>query len=499
MPTRNLAAPDLTSWHEPDLTVLRDGRHSPPGMPISAFGPWGDWISTAAEAAACPLDYVAAPLLATVSALIGNARWAQAAPGWAEPPHLWIGAVGDSGNGKSPGADCLMRDVLPEIERRMLADFPDRLQGWRASIEFAKAGIVRWQRELREAERRGASAPMPPLAIAPIEPQVPRLRQNDVTIEKVAELLANAAPKGLLIVRDELAGWIGSMNVYHSGGRAFWIEAYGGRSYRVERRSHPEPFIIPRLAVAVYGGTQPDKLARLMRGCDDGLLGRMLWVWPEPVPFRLGCQAPRIDWAIRALDRLRELDLQPGDPPTPIMVPLTEEGRRLIETFGRDMQERQKNAGGLLRAAFGKARGQALRLALVLEILWWCGEDGTSPPPSQLSPRAFSTAAGLIDGYFMAMAEGVYGNFAVTTPDRNAAVLARWILSTRPNEIHIRRMQREVRLPGLRTAEHIREAAEVLVAAGWLRPPVPNTAFGPRARLAYLVNPRLRLAMQRCE
>ena len=77
-------------------------------------------------AAACPVDYVAAALLAGISALIGHARWAQATPGWAEPPHLWIGAVGDSGNGKSPGADCLMRDVLPEIERRMLADFPDR-------------------------------------------------------------------------------------------------------------------------------------------------------------------------------------------------------------------------------------------------------------------------------------------------------------------------------------------------------------------------------------
>jgi Protein of unknown function (DUF3987) len=378
----------MTSCHEPDLSVLQCGRRSPPRMPISTFGLWGDWILTAAEAAACPFDYVAAPLLATVSALIGNARWAQAAPGWAEPPHLWIGVVGDSGNGKSPGADCLMRDLLPEIERRMLADFADRLRGWRASIELAKAVTARWQNELRDAEKRAFQAPMPPLAIAPLEPQAPRLRQNDVTIEKVAELLANAAPKGLLIVRDELAGWIAGMNAYHGGGRTFWIEAYGGRPYRVERKSHPDPFIIPRLAVAVYGGTQPEKLARLMREGDDGLLGRILWVWPEPVPFRLGHRAPRVEWAIRALDRLRELDLQPGDPPMPIMVPLTDEGRSMIETFAGKIQDRQKGAGGLLRAAFGKARGQALRLALVLEMLWWCGEDGASPPPIGISPRA---------------------------------------------------------------------------------------------------------------
>src|ERR1700746_2841080 len=100
-------------------------------------------------------------------------------------------------------------------------------------------------------------------------------------------LLASAAPKGLLILRDELSGWFAGMNAYNDGGRAFWIEAYGGRPFRVERVKHPEPIVIPRLAVAVYGGTQPDKLTPLISEADDGLLGRMLWVWPDPIPFRL--------------------------------------------------------------------------------------------------------------------------------------------------------------------------------------------------------------------
>jgi hypothetical protein len=42
--------------------------------------------------------------------------------------------VGESGSGKSPGTDCFMRDVLPEIERGMGADFVDRLWSWRADI-----------------------------------------------------------------------------------------------------------------------------------------------------------------------------------------------------------------------------------------------------------------------------------------------------------------------------------------------------------------------------
>ena len=278
------------SWPEPDMSVLQPGRARAPRLPITAFGPaWAEWIRNAAEAAACPPDYVAAPLLAMASALIGNARWAQATPGWVEPPHLWLGVVGESGTGKSPGADCLMRDVLPEIERRMRADFPDRLRGWRVQIELDRLAKERWRQELRKAGIRRAVAPSAPVLVTVRpEPQMPRLRQHDVTIEKVAELLSYAAPKGLLIVRDELAGWIAGMNNYHAGGRAFWIEAYGGRPYLVERKASPSPIIVPRLAVAVYGGTQPDRLVRLLREADDGLLARLLWVWPEPIPFRLG-------------------------------------------------------------------------------------------------------------------------------------------------------------------------------------------------------------------
>jgi hypothetical protein len=373
----------------------------------------------------------------------------------------------------------------------MIADYPDRLREWRADVEFAKAAEEKWRSEVRDAQARGVPPPLPPRNTAGPEPQSPRLCQHDVTIEKVACLLAGSAPKGLLINRDELAGWIEGMTAYNDAGRAFWVEAYGGRPYRVERQKHPEPIVIPRLAVAVYGSTQPDKLAVLIRDADDGLLGRMLWAWPEPVLFRLAQAAPRAQWAITALDRLRELDLQPGDLPQPIMVPLTDEARDMIEEFGREMQERQSSAGGLLRSALGKARGAALRLSLVLELLWWCGEDGMTPPPSAISGRAFAAAALLMGDYFIPMAERVYGDAAASREDRNATTLARWIMRERPAEMHVRHIQREVRLPGLSTADDIHAAAGVLVEADWLRSPAPSAEFGPRARVAYPVNPRL--------
>jgi hypothetical protein len=486
---------EAQGWGAPDMGVLRLHRRPPPVFPIEIFGDkWGEWITEAAKAASTPPDYVMLPLLSTVSTLIGNARWAQASAKWVEPPHLWTAACGDSGDGKSPGTDCLFRDVLPELEHRMTGDFPERHHEWLAAVAADAAAKKNWEQEQRAALKEGKSftKPMPTPTVSDVEPERPRLRQNDVTIEQVAAILASAAPKGVMIVRDELVGWLDGMNAYHPAGRAFWNESYGGRPYRVERRKHSgHPIDIPRLAVAVCGGTQPDRLVKLLEGADDGLLARIQWGWPDPIPFKLGHEAPGVAWAIEALDRLRELNLAPGDPPAPILTPLTPEGQRLIEKFGQEMQERRTDTGGLLRSAFGKARGTALRISLNLELLWWCGQDGFPLPPDHITPRALAAAAMLVSDYFMPSAGRVFGDAGASETERNAATLARWIVKEHPPEVHVRHLQREVRLPGLRTAEQIKKAADTLIETDWLRAPA-KTVFGqPRSKVTYPVNPKV--------
>jgi hypothetical protein len=483
-------------WADPDMEVPGLHRRSPPHLPFVVFGEaWGPWIAAAANAAACPADYVAMPLLATASALIGNARWPSAGKRWKEPPHLWIGPVGDSGTGKSPGADALMDEVLPELERRMCGDYPDRHRLWCAETETHAAAQSVWKSEVRSAQKMGTPPPDPPSAPGP-EPQMPRLVQSDTTIEKVATLLAQAAPKGLMIVRDEIAGWIAGMSTYNDAGRQFWLEAYGGRFYRVERQKHPEPIDVPRLAVAVYGGTQPDRLARLLRDPDDGLLARFLWSWPTPVPFDIAERAPDIEFAIRSLDRLRMLELfTPGlmdteEKPRPVLVPLDAEALTAIKRFGGAAQIEQEAAAGLMRSAWGKARGHVLRLALVLEFLWWCAIDGIDEPPRDIGVDAIDAAITLVREYFLPMAERVYGDASATAVERHAAMLARWILKTSATEVYVRDMLRNNRLAGMTTADAIHDAAKALVEADWLFPPTLSGDQG-RRREAYRVNPRV--------
>ena len=483
-------------WGAPDLAVMRLGRRAPPPLPLDVFGPaWAAWITGTAEASACPPDYVATCLLAAASALIGHSRWVQATPGWREPPHLWLANVGDSGTGKSGGADALNRDILPTLEARMLGDFPERLAQWQAAAAADAARQETWLKDVKEATKNGCAPPMPPKReAAPHEPEPPRLRQTDVTIERLGLILAGAALKGIVVMRDEISGWLLSLNQYNDSGRAFWIEAYGGRPYRIERVKHPVPVVIPRLAVSVFGSIQPEKLSELFRDADDGLLARFLWAWPDPIEFRLSRRAPGTQFAADALDRLRALDLMPGDAETserPFYVPLAEAALPALEAFARDMQCHQEDAGGLMRSTYGKARGVAIRLALVLAYLRWCAEDGIAPPPAEVPEAAFLDACDLVAEFFMPMAERVYGDAAATPDQRRAATLARWIWKTRPAVVHVRTLQRETRLPGLTSAEPIHAACAELIEAGWLKLPPKAAAFQQRTAAKYPINPAI--------
>ncbi len=67
-------APGAEPLAAPDMSVLRLGHRAPPALPLDVFGAqWGKWITNAAQAAAAPPDYVALPLLAAASGLIGHA------------------------------------------------------------------------------------------------------------------------------------------------------------------------------------------------------------------------------------------------------------------------------------------------------------------------------------------------------------------------------------------------------------------------------------------
>lgn len=475
----------------PDLAVLRMHRRAAPALPLDLFGPfWSGWIADAAEGASAPPDYTASALLAAASALIGNARHVVAWPGWCEPPVLWCASVGDPSSGKSPAADPVMH-ILAEIEGRDAIGFPMLRRQWETAREGARARKARWQGEVKEAAKIGnPPPPMPADADDPPEPQRPRVRAGDATMERLAAMLAGL-PKGLLYTRDELAGWIASFDRYSAGGdRAFWIEAYGGRPYTIDRVKHPEPVHVPHLSVAIHGGIQPERLSAIMADADDGLLPRFLFAWPDRVPYRRAAQTADRTVGLAALSRLAALRLAPdaSGTPRPVCVPLDNEAADTLHQVVADFRSRE--AGGLLGGAVGKAPGHVLRLALVLGFLDWCAAPDTPEPPT-VTRRSVRAAAGLVDGYFLPMAERAFGDAGAPRAERGAATLAKWIVHQRPAAVNVKQVRDSARLQGLRDAPPIHDACGRLIDAGWLFAPVKDGSTGGRPREDYRVNPRL--------
>jgi hypothetical protein len=217
-----------------------------------------------------------------------------------------------------------------------------------------------------------------------------------------------------------------------------------------------------------------------------------MFFWPDPIPFCMGDKAPMIDFPIESFECLRLLEMVTStNGAEPMMVPLAAAAVARLERFARLMQERQEFAGGLMRSALGKARGLTLRLSLVLEHLYWCAEGGYSAPPSVIKEDTLIAAEKFVGEYAMPMAERTYGDAACTVLDRNTATLARWIVKARAEEVHVRHLQRKVRLPGLRSAEEIHATCKALIEVGWLSQPAPGGRQQRRAEV-YPVSPRLK-------
>jgi hypothetical protein len=158
-----------------------------------------------------------------------------------------------------------------------------------------------------------------------------------------------------------------------------------------------------------------------------------------------------------------------------------------LEEFGREMAARANEAAGTMAGALGKARGHALRLATVLEYLWWAGEYGGAEP-NGIGERAVTAACALLDSYFLPMAERVYGDAAIPAQERHAMALVRHIRRGRLSSFNARRLRREAG-GDLRESTIMDGACHALEEAGLIRPVQPKRPGVGRPSKDYIINP----------
>jgi uncharacterized protein DUF3987 len=481
-------------WPDPDMTLIKPARPEPPEMPDEAFnavfGPWAGWLRDAAEVKGTPLDYVALALLTTASACIGNARWAVPWEGWKEPPVLWAILIGDPSAGKSPALDAVL-DPVKVIEGEMADTYKAARQKWEDADEIASLIQAQWKADAKKAVAESDSAPAKPEdADAGRPPVRERIRISDATVEKVAELLA-ASWRGLLMSRDELSGWLGSMDRYNGGGdRPFWLEAYGGRPYTVDRKSNPEPVMVDHLSVSVLGGTQPDKLdSLLVKTDDDGLLARFLTVYPAAVP--LARPKARLDEArlVEGLKRLRSL--QPARDEAghqrPFFVHLTEAAGDALQEFRQQCRNWEAEAEGVFKGHIGKLPGLAVRVACVLAHLDYAA-SANAMMPTEIDSAHIGRACHLVGEHYRLHAFRAYGASKPTQEIEGARTIGCIIRTEGLIRFKVRDIQHRERA-GLKTSRDVKTALKVLIEADWLREVRENS--GGRPSITYAVNPKL--------
>ena len=482
----------VQTWAAPDPQYLNRGRLPAPPLPgEEIFGPWHRWICDAAKMTGVPRDYVAVPLFVSMAALIGNARVVSPWHGWQEPAIIWGAVVGDPSSGKSPGADPVLAAVR-DTEKTLGEGFDEKHREWQMLATNAKAAKDVWEKAVHKAVKAGSEPPtMPAAADVPPDPERPRVITSDVTPERLGALLA-ANPKGLLNTRDELSGWLLGFDRYNKGGeRSFWIEAYGGRPFTIDRVKAGGSVHIDRLSISVFGGIQPDRLTSLLLGADDdGLPSRFLWAWPDPLPPSRPHVTADGQFVRRAFAKL--VALRPGSDEVgdvPIVMRLTPDAADDFHEWRLDHDKRSGGVSGMVLSAWGKMPGLLLRLALILELgAWATAPDGTAEP-SNVSQQAIIRAIGFVEDYLKLMLSRVYGDADIPETERHAMTLARWIAFNGRKRINAREVSRSAGLPDLKRGPTVEDAANVLVEADWLRP--VETTSGGRRRKDYLVNPKV--------
>jgi hypothetical protein len=414
----------------------------PLSFPMDALPPeLAAYASSRARAIGCDPAAVAMSCLSALSvALDGRSRLRMKRhDGWTVPPTLWVAIIGPSSARKSPA----MKAGWAPLERRqsiILRDYAAALGAWEATPK----------------ETRG-DKPQPPT----------RFVTHDGTMEAVQGILA-AQDRGLGMVRDELAGFIGALEKYSGGkggaaDRAFFLTAFEGGAHVVDRVGRGT-VAISNLLLAICGGIQPDRLANFGDLTDDGLWQRFIPV--IMAPGGLGQDVPE-GGAEAAYDALVQYVLGLQSLAAVLSADAMGE-RQAVERRLHEMEQAEA-LGGAFTSFIGKLHGLWGRIALVLHAASRAPERGGLI--EQIDLETARRATRLVFDFIVPSAARVYvamgGGAGKGEPVKD---VAGYILTKKLDRLLASDLTRNVRCArGLGLIE-VQRLVSPLVAGGWLAP-----------------------------
>jgi hypothetical protein len=257
-----------------------------------------DYVADAARRLSAPPDLIALPLMTAAGATLGRAVGIRpkALDDWTEYANLWGMIIAPPSSMKSPGYDAATQ-ALRKIEKEQTDVFLTLKSKYETEMLKHEAIKKAFRKSLDNAARDGKSMDLPQLP-EPTPPVERRIVVKNATPEKLVAIHAEN-PRGLLVLRDELMGWLRMLERSgREGERALFLEGWTGKNpYRADTISRGSDSI-DACCLSVWGGIQPGPFREFLEsperaGKADGLLQRFsLLAWPEPLPYALCDDSP---------------------------------------------------------------------------------------------------------------------------------------------------------------------------------------------------------------
>ena len=342
-------------------------------FPVGCLPPvMRDYVKAGGESLRCDLSFIAGPLLVVIASLIGASRVLKISDEWQVPAILWAIGIADSGSMKTPGQN-LATKSLYKLQAKAHAKNRKTLDAYILIMEIYESRRKEYVKELAKAEGQPPDEP-----VRPDDPKIIDKVAGDVTFERLAQMVKNN-PKGVPLVKDEMAGMIGNLNKY-SGSKgadeAVLLEGYNLGTMQVARKHDPVDIFVPNAAISILGNTQPKIYKRLMDGSyrESGFMARFLKYYPRKTMKQFpGKGIPEhikeaLMKLVESLDLFEPMEMEEGEF-QPVPVYMTNEAHQAYRSFHQQHNTEAVSMSGDLAAEWSKLEEIPARLALVFHCV----------------------------------------------------------------------------------------------------------------------------------
>jgi putative DNA primase/helicase len=458
-----------------------------------------------AERMQTPADYPAVVAVLCLAGVVNRRAVIQPKANdtsWVVVPNLWGGIIAPPGFMKSPVITATTRPLV-QIQAEWRREHEEGLKEFAHENEEYELRRSAWKEQYKASAKKGGAAPQRP-EDPPEEPKARRLIVNDATFEALHRTMSEN-PAGIFAIRDELTGWWSTLDrAGREGERAFSLQAWNGDTGHTIDRIGRGTIHVPACCMSMLGGIQPGRLRSYLVDAledgpgNDGLIQRFqLMVWPDtPAEWNYIDRTPNAaceEIASGVFRSLVKLDSE-----NPLQFRFDPEAQQLFVEWLSDLESKVRGSElhPALVSHLSKYRSLMPSLALLFELADRAssvGFDGSFSGESRNFWVSLEHAqqAGAWCEYLESHARRVYS--CVATAQMRAA---------RELADKIRRKKvgasgsfscREVYLKGwsgLDSPETVRQAAEVLADARWIREMAGESGpFGGRPANRYEVNP----------